>query len=88
MIEALIDNLILKEDPLPGNMTPGQMAYLDSFDAGMRLVVNRLRDKLFYIPEEWKRDGNTLALFNIVNNTLLDIESMIDHHRQEVKDYG
>ena len=76
----MIENLKLTDDR-PEGMSASQMAYLDSFDAGARLVVNLLREKLYYIPEVWK-EGNTLVLYNIVNNTLIDIESMVDSHRR------
>lgn len=79
---------MLKLSEPPAGLTNNQMAYLDSFDAGARLVINRLREKLYYIPEQWKQEGNTLALYDIVDNTLQDLERMIDSHRQEVSEHG
>lgn len=61
------------------NLTSNQKQYLDSFDTGARFACSKLRDKLYYIPESWKKDGNTGALFNIIMHTINDIEISIDH---------
>ena len=64
--------------------TPSQKAWLDSYNAGAKQVINALHNKLYNIPESWKT-GNTKALFDIITHTLYDIEKSLT---KEEKDNG
>ena len=69
-----------------GEITKGQVQYMDSFNAGAIYACHKLLDKLYYIPEAWKT-GDTLTLFNIVNNTISDIQEEVRNNR-EVNSHG
>ena len=65
----------IKTQTIPDEVIMSNLHHLSEFESGVDFVISRLRNKLYYIPEAWK-EGNTLALYNIINNQLNDIEIM------------
>lgn len=59
-------------------LTPSQDYYLSTFDQGVRYAIHRVQQKLWYIPEDWKKD-RTLVIYNIVMTTLQELEDQLSH---------
>lgn len=53
-----------------------QKAFLNAFDDGVKFATRRMYEKLFYIPDAWK-EGNTLALYNVILKTLEDLDTLV-----------
>lgn len=65
----------IKTQIIPEDVIIANMKHLSEFETGVNFVINKLRNKLYYVPDAWK-EGNTLALYNIIDHTLNDIEIM------------
>ena len=44
----------------------------DGYQMGVNHVINKVRDKLYYIPDVWKEKGDTAALYSIIDKCLDD----------------
>ena len=75
--------IIYEEKPKPAyntqDVTPQQielnMQHLSEFETGVKFVINKIRTRLYYVPDAWKT-GDTLTLYNIIDHALNDIEVM------------
>ena len=63
-------------------LSVNQKGWLKAFDDGVKFANRRILDKLYYIPEAWKT-GNTLALYNIIMNTVNDLEASLEHREDK-----
>lgn len=63
-------------------LSVNQKGWIKAFDDGVKYATSRLYAKLYYVPEAWKQ-GDTLALYNIVMNTLQDLDISVSHEEEE-----
>ena len=83
--------IIYEEKPKPAyntqDVSPQQielnMQHLSEFETGVKFVINKIRTRLYYIPDEWKT-GDTLTLYNIIDHALNDIEVMFLKDEEDI----